>query len=400
MVLPPGLARPRYESFELAVERRHVRGLHLLPNTRIGLFDLRSDAIDEAATLGRDSELELALVRLRAPGEHESLAREMTNDTGHARREYGALGGEAGSRERVLLAERPERAPLLLRHAVSLQYRPKVAHRDLACPEQEHGQGLAESADAGHLAQQHNTLSIFLWQNAADGSYAVAMHILLLVIVVLAIVIGPGLWVGAVMQRYHHPRDRYAETGGQTARKLLDSLGLDNVGTEVTDRGDHYDPAQKVVRLSPDNFNGRSLTALTVAAHEVGHAIQDASGFKPLRWRTRLVRWAGPIEKIGAGMLMVSPFLALTPLRVVGIASFLAGLATLATGIFVHALTLPTEFDASFSRALPILRDQAVLRAEDMPRARKLLTAAALTYVSGALQSLLNIARWWAILRR
>jgi hypothetical protein len=114
-----------------------------------------------------------------------------------------------------------------------------------------------------------------------------------------------------------------------------------------------------------------------------------------------MVHWARPVEKIGAAMLMISPFSAmLTRVPSLGILMFLSGLATLATGIVVHALTLPTEFDASFSRALPLLRRHALLRNEDMPRARKLLTAAALTYVSGALQSLLNIARWWRILRR
>jgi Zn-dependent membrane protease YugP len=226
------------------------------------------------------------------------------------------------------------------------------------------------------------------------------MHIVLFVLLILAIVIGPGLWVGAVMRRYHLPRNRYGRTGAETARALLDSEGLNHVTVESTDRGDHYDPMDKAVRLSAENFSGGSLTALTVAAHEVGHAIQDGTGFQPLRWRTRLVRWVGPIERVGAGMLMLAPFVALTPARIIGVLGFLAGLGTLATGIVVHALTLPTEFDASFGRALPVIHKHEILRREDIPRARKLLTAAALTYVSQALQSLLNIARWWAILRR
>jgi Zn-dependent membrane protease YugP len=236
---------------------------------------------------------------------------------------------------------------------------------------------------------------------ARSAAYPEVMHLILFIIVALVIVIGPGLWVSAVMKRYRFPRNRYARTGGQTARDLLDSLSLQHVSTEKTERGDHYDPQQKAVRLSPENFDGSSLTALTVAAHEVGHAIQDAMGFPPLRWRTRLVRWAGPIQKVGAGLLLFAPFsVALTRMPAIGLLTFAGGLATLGTGIVVHALTLPTEFDASFRRALPLLRERSLLRAEDLPRAHRLLTAAALTYVSGALQSLLNVARWWAILRR
>ena len=227
------------------------------------------------------------------------------------------------------------------------------------------------------------------------------MHILLAIVLLLVAVLGPGLWVNAVMARYRHPAERYGKTGGQTARELLDSLSLHHVETEVTDSGDHYDPLKKSVRLSEGNFNGRSLTALTVAAHEVGHAIQDADGFAPLVWRTRLVKWVGPVEKVGAGLLMLAPFsVALARSPMVGIFTFLGGILTLGSGVVVHALTLPTEFDASFGRALPLVKLKQILHQEDLPRARRLLMAAALTYVAGALQSLLNIARWWAILRR
>jgi Zn-dependent membrane protease YugP len=100
-------------------------------------------------------------------------------------------------------------------------------------------------------------------------------------------------------------------------------------------------------------------------------------------------------------MLMVSPFSAMvTRSRALAVMLFLSGMATLLSGVLVHLLTLPTELDASFRRALPLIEDRAVLRREDLPHARKLLAAAALTYVAVALQSLLNIARWWALLRR
>ena len=227
------------------------------------------------------------------------------------------------------------------------------------------------------------------------------MHIILLTLVALALILGPGLWVKSVMARYSRPADRYDKSGGMIARELLDHLGLHHVGRETTEAGDHYDPLKKIVRLSKANFDGRSLTAVTVAAHEVGHALQDSKGFKPLRWRTRLVRWVGPVEKIGAGMLMVAPFtVALTRIPIVGLLTFFGGLLTLGSGAVIHFLTLPTEFDASFGRALPLLNQQRILHQGDETKARRLLTAAALTYVSGSLTSLLNIARWWAILRR
>jgi Zn-dependent membrane protease YugP len=227
------------------------------------------------------------------------------------------------------------------------------------------------------------------------------MHILILLLVVFALVVGPGIWVKSVMRRYSEPRDRYAKTGGEFARDLLDSLALANVRTEATTSGDHYDPMTKTVRLARDNFDGRSLTAIAVAAHEVGHALQDARGFAPLRWRTRLVQWISPIEKLGAGMLMLSPLTAAaTQSRAIGVLTLGAGMLTLGSSVLVHLLTLPTELDASFGRALPLMRDRGLLRTGDGPRARQLLTAAAFTYVAAALQSLLNIARWWAILRR
>jgi Zn-dependent membrane protease YugP len=227
------------------------------------------------------------------------------------------------------------------------------------------------------------------------------MHIILIIVVFLGIIVGPGLWVRAVMARYSRPAKRYRLSGGAFARQLLDGLDLRDVRTEQTERGDHYDPGARTVRLSAENFEGRSLTAITVAAHEVGHAIQHARGFRPLIWRTRLVVWVAPIEKIGAGLLMTAPFItAAVRSPLIGLLTFFGGLATLGTATVVHALTLPTEFDASFGRALPLLRRLDVLHAGDERGAQRILTAAALTYVAASLASLLNIARWWAIIRR
>jgi Zn-dependent membrane protease YugP len=227
------------------------------------------------------------------------------------------------------------------------------------------------------------------------------MHIVILIILLIALILGPGLWVRKVMERYSRPADRYPETGRETARRLLDSLGLEQVGIELSESGDHYDPEKKMVRLLEQNLDGRSLTAITIAAHEVGHALQDASGFAPLRLRTRLVKWVSPVEKTGALLLMATPLIiGLTRVPAAGLLMFLGGMLTLGSSVVIHMLTLPTEFDASFGRALPLLAERGILKPVDEPHARRLLKAAALTYVSASLMSLLNIARWWAILRR
>jgi uncharacterized protein len=227
------------------------------------------------------------------------------------------------------------------------------------------------------------------------------MALVVFILIVLGLVFLPGIWVKRVLERYSQPADRYSGSGSELARHLLDQHGLQSVGVEATDEGDHYDPIEKFVRLTPDKFDGHSLTAITVAAHEVGHAIQDHQAYTPLRLRTHLVRIAAPIQRVGAGVLMVSPFIgAITRVPQLGILMFAAGFLTLATTTIVHLVTLPTEFDASFGRALPMLDRHNILKEVDKPHARRLLTAAALTYVSASLMSLLNIARWWAILRR
>ena len=227
------------------------------------------------------------------------------------------------------------------------------------------------------------------------------MGILIGIIVVLLIIFGPGIWVHRVLKKYSQPADRYSGTGAELARHLLDKHGLESVAVEASKLGDHYDPVEKAVRLTPDKFDGHSLTAITVAAHEVGHALQDQSDFAPLRWRTRLVRATSGMEKIGAGILMISPFLGIfTRVPALGLLMFAAGMLTLGTSALIHFITLPTEFDASFKRALPMLEEHGILKTADKPHAHRLLTAAALTYVSASLMSMLNIARWLAILRR
>ena len=228
------------------------------------------------------------------------------------------------------------------------------------------------------------------------------MRLLIPALLIAAVVFGPALWVRHVMRRYSEPADRYPGTGADLVRHLARRHGLDDLRVELCDAaGDHYDPEARTVRLSPANHDGRSLTAVTVAAHEFGHALQDHQGFRPLRLRTRLAKSTRHLERLGAALLIGAPFLGLiTRLPAAGMLVFLGGLLSLGSSTLVHLVTLPTELDASFRRALPILSRGGYLERGDDPHARRILTAAALTYVAASLMSLLNVARWWALLRR
>lgn len=227
------------------------------------------------------------------------------------------------------------------------------------------------------------------------------MFYLILMIAIIVLILGPSYWVKHTLAKYSQPADRYPGTGGELARILLDWANLQDVKVEVTEHGDHYDPIEKAVRLTVDKFNGKSLTAITVAAHEVGHAIQDRDGYLPLKLRTRLVTIAAPAEKLGAAILMIAPIITVaTKAPSAGALFLLGGLLTLGTATIVHLVTLPMELHASFARALPMLVQGKYLIQEDEPHAHKILRAAAWTYAAASLMTLLNIGRWWAILRR
>lgn len=229
------------------------------------------------------------------------------------------------------------------------------------------------------------------------------MLLIAFIVVILAVVLLPSVWVKWVLNKYSQPADRYrAEgSGGELARHLLDRFGLGEVKVEATELGDHYDPASKVVRLSADNFSGYSLTAVTVAAHEVGHALQDARGEHLFNTRQRLAQVAVQSERVSRSLLIAVPIV-LIVLRVpqASLALLLLAVASMAMGTLVHLVTLPVELDASFGKALPVLAQGDYLHDGDLPHARRILKAAALTYVAGSLASLLNLGRWIAVLRR
>jgi uncharacterized protein len=213
-------------------------------------------------------------------------------------------------------------------------------------------------------------------------------------LVVLALIVAPQLWITSVMKRHGSQRPAIPWTGGEFARLLLDGLKLTSVRVEETARGDHYHPLAKSVRLKTEHYFGRSLTAIVIAAHEVGHAMQDATGYAPLQTRTRIAGVADFIHKVGAVLVVVSPAL-VAVLR--GPAGLLFGVAAAMlmnlTAVVIHAITLPVEFDASFNRAMAVLRHGKFIPEDEMGAARHILSAAAYTYVASALIDLINLPR-------
>ena len=225
--------------------------------------------------------------------------------------------------------------------------------------------------------------------------------IISLIILLLGIIFLPQLWLSHTLKKHHMPADKFPGSGGQFATHLLHQLGIEEVKVEATQSGDHYDPREKMVRLSDENYSGRSLTAIVVAAHEVGHAIQHKSDYRLFKLRQLLATLAIVAEKTGIIIFMIMPVLTfISRMPAIGLISTITALAFMSIGVLVHLVTLPVEWDASFGRAMPLLEAGEYLDREDYPAARNILRAAALTYVAGALSSLLNLSRWIAILRR
>ncbi|NOX09254.1 MAG: zinc metallopeptidase [Gammaproteobacteria bacterium] len=227
------------------------------------------------------------------------------------------------------------------------------------------------------------------------------MHFIIILLLIIALLFGPQWWAQYTFRRYAKSLDRLQGTGGELARYLLDRFEMSHVKVEKTDaNSDHYDPMDRVVRLSPNNFDDKSLTAIAVAAHEVGHAIQHHRKEPLLAWRGRLVIFANAVQKFGVSAMMIMPIvIALTRAPALGGFLLAVGIGSMFMAALVHLVTLPVEIDASFNKALPIL-ESGYIETEDIPKVRRILRAAALTYLAGSLASLLNLWRWIAILRR
>jgi Zn-dependent membrane protease YugP len=207
-----------------------------------------------------------------------------------------------------------------------------------------------------------------------------------------------GLWaqfkVSTTFKRYSKVAPRNGMTGSQAAAEVLRSSGLPNLSIKpVSGRlSDHYDPRTKTLNLSQDVGQAATVAALGVAAHEAGHAIQDARGWWPMRVRQTLV----PAAQFGQSLWFIPVVLGLI-MGSVGLVN--VGLALFAVIVVFQLVTLPVEFDAS-RRALVALREGGMLAPDELDGARKVLSAAALTYVAGFVAALGQLLYFFLISRR
>jgi Zn-dependent membrane protease YugP len=220
-------------------------------------------------------------------------------------------------------------------------------------------------------------------------------------VLLLGLIILPQFWVKKVFADFLVERDDYPGTAGQFAEHVIEQLAIENAIVKLSDNVNHFDPESRAVALVPEYYQSRSLTALTVAAHELGHLIQAEQGSIWLRLRTRLVLLSQKLERLGAVALLIMPLgTILTRSPFVMVVMTGVGLSGLLMRVVVHLITLPMELDASFGKALPLLMAGEYINEADEPKVRRILWAAALTYVSSALSSLLSLANWLRVLRR
>ena len=205
----------------------------------------------------------------------------------------------------------------------------------------------------------------------------------------------PSMWVNYVLKKNNKILPDMPFTGYQLGQKLLEENKLENVLIEPINQIDHYNPVEKKVHISEDKLNKKSITCIDVVAHEIGHAIQDKENYKPLILRQKLIEKTMIFQRIGSFLLVIGlpSIFAFTKSPLITFIAAMIIMGCLSTNVLIHLITLPVEFDASFKRALPILKKY--VPKENMKQCRSVLRAAAFTYLA---QSIVSIFRLKIIL--
>ncbi len=211
-------------------------------------------------------------------------------------------------------------------------------------------------------------------------------YLLVLPAIIFALI--AQIMVKSTFSKYSSENNQHGYTAKEVARKILDENGLYNVSIEYVSGNltDHYDPSANVIRLSDSVYNSTSVAAIGVAAHEVGHAIQHAQGYAPIKIRQAII----PITQIGSSLALPLVFIGM----LIGALQWLIPIGIfLYTGVVLfQAVTLPVEFNAS-RRALKTLDENVILYKSEVKMAKKVLTAAAMTYVAAMFSSLMSLLR-------
>lgn len=210
----------------------------------------------------------------------------------------------------------------------------------------------------------------------------------ILVLIGVLICGAASMIVNSTMNKYRRVGNSRGITGGEAARRILDSEGLYQVKVEClrSGQGDHYDPRTNTVRLSYENFNEATVTAVGVAAHECGHAIQHAKQYVPLTVRSAIVPAANICSNLGLPIIILGVILSWNQLLIQ------IGLIAFSVGVVFQLVTLPVEFNAS-TRAVAKVDQYGLLTSEEKNGCKKVLTAAAFTYVAAALSMILQFLR-------
>ncbi|MGQ7846502.1 zinc metallopeptidase [Granulosicoccus sp. 3-233] len=228
------------------------------------------------------------------------------------------------------------------------------------------------------------------------------MAVLLLLLLIATLIVGPQLWIRWIFLRYSAELPDIPGTGAELARHLLQRFEIQGVVVEETDpQRDHFDASTPAIRLSPRNYHDRSLTAIAVATHELGHAIQWHRKEAVFRLRQRYIPLALKFQRAGILMLSLSPVFGLLTRSPTGVLlPVVGGVLAALCGAATYLIVLPEEWDASFNKAMPILVDGDYIGEQQHHAVKSILRAAALTYAAGALASLLQVWRWLPLLLR
>ena len=218
------------------------------------------------------------------------------------------------------------------------------------------------------------------------------MYILVIIMAIVCMI--ASYRVSSVYKKYARIRSMTGYTGAMAAQEILRRNGITDVAVQRVpgELTDHYDPRSKTVCLSDSTYASQSVAAVGVAAHECGHVLQHYNGYVPLQIRTALVPAANIGSRAGIPILILGMFLSLRPLITVGILVF-------ALAVLFQVVTLPVEFNASH-RAMVMLDEYGILSDEELSSTRKVLSAAAMTYVASAASAVVQLLRLVLLNRR